>query len=109
MDFPTTDVDECEDNPCPARSFCTNLIGSYQCTCNGGYRGDPQVDCVDVDECVEIPNICHRDAVCTNSIGSYQCECKPGYTGTGFVCQGKISALTWLKRWVKPGYFIHVI
>jgi len=36
------DLDECASNldNCSPYATCTNTIGSYQCTCNSGYRGD---------------------------------------------------------------------
>ena len=41
--FRFTDVDECRDsnlNNCSVNAYCTDVIGSYDCTCNTGYAGD---------------------------------------------------------------------
>ena len=37
-----TDIDECNStlNNCDGNATCTNTIGSYQCTCHGGYTGN---------------------------------------------------------------------
>ena len=37
------DVDECADssqNNCSSNATCTDIIGSYYCTCDSGYTGD---------------------------------------------------------------------
>ena len=37
------DVDECaskSDNTCNINAICENTIGSYNCSCNEGYKGD---------------------------------------------------------------------
>ncbi|XP_071941000.1 uncharacterized protein [Antedon mediterranea] len=38
----TTDVDECTEGKyeCDVHASCNNTIGSYNCTCNDGYKGD---------------------------------------------------------------------
>ena len=35
----SVDIDECseEHNNCSTNGYCTNTIGSYQCSCNIGY------------------------------------------------------------------------
>ena len=36
------DIDECDgsDYPCDLNANCTNIIGSFSCTCVTGYYGD---------------------------------------------------------------------
>lgn len=46
---------------------------------------------LDIDECIESPDVCHQHAVCSNSDGSYSCECERGYFGDGKVnCSGTV-------------------
>jgi len=33
--IPLLDINECSSNPC--QQICTNILGSYQCSCNNGY------------------------------------------------------------------------
>ncbi|XP_052807818.1 uncharacterized protein LOC128236758 [Mya arenaria] len=78
-----SDVNECSgSNKCHYSAMCTNLNGSYECTCKDGYT-DPEGyggrQCDDVDECSG-SNECHYSAMCTNLNGSYECTCKDGYT-----------------------------
>ena len=38
-----SDIDECidsNDNNCSSNANCTDIIGSYYCTCHNGYTGD---------------------------------------------------------------------
>ncbi|KAM9805477.1 thrombospondin-3a [Syngnathus typhle] len=89
------DVDECEAQPCFRPSACINTEGGFRCgPCPPGLRGPPlsgtglhyakthkQV-CVDMDECVELPDACVQNSVCTNTEGSFRCGgCKAGYLG----------------------------
>ena len=41
------DVDECESNTamCHPLANCSNIPGSYNCTCNPGYPGDGFINC----------------------------------------------------------------
>ena len=40
------DINECSDVAfCHANAKCENTIGSYNCTCNSGYKGDGKVRC----------------------------------------------------------------
>lgn len=49
------------------------------CSCSEGFRlDDSGVMCVDVNECVENPNIC-RVGECINEEGKYYCLCPEGY------------------------------
>ena len=42
MKYFILDVDECTDgdHDCNANAKCDNTVGSFNCTCNGGYSGD---------------------------------------------------------------------
>ena len=35
-----SDIDECISHPCDTNANCENVIGTYNCKCNGGFTGD---------------------------------------------------------------------
>ncbi|XP_052902971.1 latent-transforming growth factor beta-binding protein 4 [Anopheles moucheti] len=75
------DIDECAmhgSKVCQQNANCINTIGSYRCDCKEGFKNGPnEMICTDVDECKEIPGLCHQR--CLNYWGSYRCGCHPGY------------------------------
>uniref|UniRef100_H3D510 Adhesion G protein-coupled receptor E10 n=1 Tax=Tetraodon nigroviridis TaxID=99883 RepID=H3D510_TETNG len=89
------DIGECveELTICGPNANCTNVIGSYNCTCNSGYRlnnlnliASVTNPCTDIEECVETPGICGRNTVCTNVPGTFFCSCPDGfYPSTGIM------------------------
>uniref|UniRef100_A0A8D0CEC1 Nidogen 2 n=1 Tax=Scleropages formosus TaxID=113540 RepID=A0A8D0CEC1_SCLFO len=36
----SADIDECTSKPCHAQAFCLNSLGSFECRCRSGFRGD---------------------------------------------------------------------
>ncbi|XP_039370895.1 adhesion G protein-coupled receptor E5-like isoform X5 [Mauremys reevesii] len=86
------DIDECQ-GPSPAdcgpHANCTNVPGSYNCTCIDGYEPSSgkanfthasENSCRDIDECLgPSPPDCGPHANCTNTPGSYFCTCIDGY------------------------------
>ena len=61
------DDNECSRTPCLNGGTCVNNVGSYKCSCTGGFVG---TNCEnDVDECVK-SKPCQNSAVCTNNKGS---------------------------------------
>ncbi|XP_063342358.1 thrombospondin-3a [Pelmatolapia mariae] len=89
------DIDECEVQPCFSPQACVNTAGGFSCQpCPPGLWGAPlsgtgldyakthKQDCVDIDECVDLPDACVPNSVCVNTVGSYKCGgCKPGFLG----------------------------
>uniref|UniRef100_A0A0N4Z8W7 Kunitz/Bovine pancreatic trypsin inhibitor domain protein n=1 Tax=Parastrongyloides trichosuri TaxID=131310 RepID=A0A0N4Z8W7_PARTI len=82
------DVDECRDkgqNDCHADAWCTNIVGSYSCSCKVGYVGDGRKECTYVglgkstDDCSK----CSEHATCSKGV----CQCIKGYKGDGFICE----------------------
>lgn len=69
--------------------ICTDLPGSYSCSCPVGFSGNGSVNapCVDIDECAYAgtPGYCAASNQCTNTIGSFYCHCPAvtGYSGNG--------------------------
>lgn len=70
-----------------------NSMGSYECKCLEGYKGDGFV-CVDKDECNlndhENSVKCPLNSKCVNHEGNYECVCYEGYERKGNECIGKI-------------------
>ena len=88
-----TQIDECTTGAhnCFDASRCTDLAGSFSCTCPPGFTGDG-VNCDDINECTDGTALCSEHATCTNLVGAvttlgYECECtKAGYGGDGRYC-----------------------
>ena len=81
------DFDECVNKTAECNQICTNVLGSYNCSCNSGYALQNRTHCVDIDECVQANHGCHINARCANTFGSYSCICNDGFTGNGTVCR----------------------
>uniref|UniRef100_A0A671F3N9 Adhesion G protein-coupled receptor E1 n=1 Tax=Rhinolophus ferrumequinum TaxID=59479 RepID=A0A671F3N9_RHIFE len=84
-----SDVNECADTTtCPSRATCNNTVGSYYCTCKGGFLSSnglmhfkgPGVICKDIDECSQRPQPCGPNSVCKNLPGRYMCSCSHGFS-----------------------------
>ena len=79
------DVDECFRcvDDCHAEAICTNIVGSFTCTCAEGYVGNG-TECTDV--CTAGVNECHDNSTCIMNAdeGTYECACNTGFFGTGF-------------------------
>uniref|UniRef100_A0A8C6MJU9 Latent-transforming growth factor beta-binding protein 1 n=1 Tax=Nothobranchius furzeri TaxID=105023 RepID=A0A8C6MJU9_NOTFU len=76
----SSDVNECELDPCEGKGRCINSYGSYTCQCHSGYSQvitQNRKFCQDINEC-SMPNKC-LNGKCVNTEGSYACECNSGY------------------------------
>uniref|UniRef100_A0A3P8XEQ1 Adhesion G protein-coupled receptor E8 n=1 Tax=Esox lucius TaxID=8010 RepID=A0A3P8XEQ1_ESOLU len=83
-----------------SNSNCTNLPGTYNCSCLEGYApSNPALafnpsnnPCTDVNECLDIHKACGYYASCTNTPGSHTCTCYTGFQPDGpFNCQVYVS------------------
>ena len=111
------DIDECEngEDNCHENANCTNIEGSFACSCTPGYTGDG-VNCTselatlhnlhiqyvvkllscmnfiiaDINECELETYPCSSNANCTDTDGSFNCTCREGFEGDGFNCTGII-------------------
>lgn len=74
------DVNECEEyGACSRAHQCTNLKGSYKCSCEKGFLLNSRNEaCEDINECKN-ERFCHPNGKCRNTPGSYKCFCRPGY------------------------------
>ncbi|KAK7102725.1 delta-like protein C isoform X2 [Littorina saxatilis] len=79
-----TDIDECGSRPCYNNAVCSNLPGTYQCTCPSGFTGR---DCDVIDSaCHSSP--CQHQGTCNGSVDSYTCTCHGLWTGPN--CQTQV-------------------
>lgn len=74
-----TDINECSQNPCGANAICTDTPGSFVCSCQNGFAGDPFRGCVDIDECSTLDKPCGTHAICENTQPGYKCICPQGF------------------------------
>ncbi|XP_026096253.1 very low-density lipoprotein receptor isoform X2 [Carassius auratus] len=73
----TCDTDRCSEQSKCAQD-CHSTPTGTRCWCRMGYKPvDDGVVCVDVDECVDRPELCSH--YCTNTLGSFECSCSHGY------------------------------
>jgi len=81
------DVDECDDNPCGENNGtkCTNIDGSYTCSCADGYENFSDGSCDDIDECAAEEDPCDGadNASCKNIDGDFECACASGFAHDG--------------------------
>ena len=81
LDFFSTavDINECDTNNGGCSHVCTNTRGSFQCSCNDGYKLDDTdgKTCKDINECFTGSQQCEQ--ICTNTLGSFTCDCEGGY------------------------------
>ena len=82
-----SDIDECQDPSIAARCVenaeCCNLPAHFLCKCKDGYEGDGELQCTDIDECLN-PKACGLNAHCINTPGNYTCECPEGFYGNAY-------------------------
>lgn len=79
----------CEWISCGQQSECYLDESGPKCKCKAGCTGNPNLGCLDINECTSLLPIdpngpCGVSAICVNSIGSYRCECPPGSRGNPF-------------------------
>ncbi|KAK2833593.1 hypothetical protein Q5P01_017482 [Channa striata] len=80
------DIDECQviEDICGNYATCTNIIGSYICTCLRGFTPTDATlppgtsnPCINIDPC--LGNICGNGTCYTNNPGYYECDCDVGF------------------------------
>ncbi|XP_078681184.1 uncharacterized protein LOC144916073 [Branchiostoma floridae x Branchiostoma belcheri] len=75
------DTDECATDNGGCAQTCTNVPGSYTCSCPQGFvLIRDSHGCEDLDECATENGRC--DQICTNVPGSYRCFCRQGFVLT---------------------------
>ncbi|XP_048727704.2 mucin-4-like isoform X2 [Ostrea edulis] len=82
------DIPECTEKPdtCGLNAICSELPGSYSCSCMTGYQMTTNNDCQNVDECNTQQHNCHPNAHCNDTVGHFLCACKSGFSGNGTSC-----------------------
>ncbi|KAG8142775.1 hypothetical protein E2320_005977 [Naja naja] len=82
------DIDECLVNNGGCDHFCRNTVGSFECSCQKGYKLlTDERTCQDIDEC-SFERTC--DHTCINYPGSFECLCHNGYTLYGMTHCGDV-------------------
>ncbi|MEZ4327236.1 MAG: calcium-binding EGF-like domain-containing protein [Polyangiales bacterium] len=77
------DVDECAENiaGCDVNAACTNVTGSFICTCNAPDWADSgSGTCVPTDHCARGSDDCDDNAICTSMPPTFTCACGPGFS-----------------------------
>ncbi|XP_052089209.1 receptor-type tyrosine-protein phosphatase beta-like [Mytilus californianus] len=73
----STNINECQSDPCQNGGKCAHAINGYSCQCVPGYTGK---NCsTNINECQSDP--CQNGGKCTDAINGYSCQCVPGYAG----------------------------
>ncbi|XP_078666070.1 uncharacterized protein LOC144908390 [Branchiostoma floridae x Branchiostoma belcheri] len=76
---PTCTQDQCATDNGGCAHNCTNVPGSYTCSCRQGFAlMTDNHGCEDTDECASSNGGCEQ--TCTNTPGGFLCSCQHGYT-----------------------------
>lgn len=68
------DIDECSQKPCHSSAICTNIPGSYRCSCHEGEIGDGWTGCQSTGDCPRGDLDCPSNAACrTDKNGISKC------------------------------------
>ena len=62
---------------------------------------------LDIDECKEGSDNCHKYATCTNTIGSFTCKCNVGFEGDGVYCKGAFIKIIFCN--IDGQYFVKIL
>ncbi|XP_029467630.1 LOW QUALITY PROTEIN: protein crumbs homolog 2 [Rhinatrema bivittatum] len=69
----STNIDECESQPCQNGGSCYDLVNGFHCHCVLGFTG---ISCaININECEN--NVCENGGTCEDGIGDYMCHCPP--------------------------------
>ncbi|XP_078695678.1 uncharacterized protein LOC144924432 [Branchiostoma floridae x Branchiostoma belcheri] len=72
------DIDECAADSDGCGQICTNVMGSYICSCRKGFALMPDShSCGDINECATDSGGCEQ--ICTNFLGGFNCSCEQGF------------------------------
>ena len=93
-----SDFDECVNKTDECNQICTNVLGSYNCSCNSGYTLRNRTYCGDIDECSTNAHNCHSLATCINVPGLFNCTCNAGFIGNGTFCQGTTHSCLYTQK-----------
>ena len=74
---------------CDTNADCKDNVGSFDCECYDGYKGDG-IQCMDQDECsVQSEtgsSACDNGKICVNEIGFFGCVCPEGTKSSDETC-----------------------
>ena len=86
-------AEPCQTVPCLNRGTCVDIGEDYVCRCLDDFTGrdcETQIcspgftggDCsLDINECLDLSDLCANGGTCVNTLGSYECDCVGGFTG----------------------------
>ncbi|XP_030833292.1 fibrillin-2 isoform X4 [Strongylocentrotus purpuratus] len=70
--------DECSMGIHECQFECRNTLGGFRCVCPEGYIQHGST-CIDVNECIQTPDICGAYGTCQNTQGGHRCECQRNF------------------------------
>ncbi|XP_041465044.1 fibrillin-2-like [Lytechinus variegatus] len=70
--------DECSMGIHECQFECRNTLGGFRCVCPEGYVQHGST-CIDVNECIQTPDICGTYGTCQNTQGGHRCECQRNF------------------------------
>jgi len=73
------DINECDNANGGCQQQCTNIEGSWTCSCYNGYKEDASKTCKDIDECAKENRLTLSGCqdYCMNFAGGFKCACAP--------------------------------